>query len=121
MARENLELVRAAHASYVRLQERAGLPIPENKKVGDADEDLRLRFLDCAVIRHLHSMMQQSGGAGGPPYDTVRGMFPEGDELYPGSGFALQTHVQIAVCNDDCILGLFLPLPYPRLRSGAEV
>jgi hypothetical protein len=110
LARENLELVRSAHASYVELQRRAGFPIPENRNAGKGDIDRRLRYLDCAVIRHLHSLLKQKGQE---PLDTVRGMFTEGGELYEGSGFAMQNHVQIAVCNDDCIRGLFIPRPYP--------
>ena len=65
------------------------------------------------MIRHLHQSLEGSS----LPYDTVRGMFTEGEELYPGSGFSAQSHVQIAVRNDDCIRGLFLPYPYPELPS----
>lgn len=35
--------------------------------------------------------------------DTVRGVFIEGDEVYPGSVFRTHQHVQIAVRNPDCI------------------
>jgi hypothetical protein len=42
-------------------------------------------------------------------FDTVRGMFTEGDELYPGAAFYHQSHVQIAVRNPDCIKGVFFP------------
>jgi hypothetical protein len=46
-------------------------------------------------------------------FDSVRGLFPEGEELYPGAGFKDRTHIQIAVCNPDRILGLFYPPDYP--------
>lgn len=105
VARENLELVEEAHASFIEMQQRAGLTVPVNKKAGDGDSDRKLRYLDCAVIRHLHQSLE---GSALLPYDTVRGMFSEGEELYPGSGFAVQSHVQIAVCNDECIRGTVL-------------
>lgn len=62
------------------------------------------RQLDCATIRILHSMRELNDQ---PAYDTVYGVFEEGDELFDGSGFKAKTHVQIAVLNDASILGYF--------------
>ena len=39
--------------------------------------------------------------------DTVRGIFTEGQNLYPGSGFKSKTHIQVAVRNEECIKGVF--------------
>jgi len=44
-----------------------------------------------------------------PAFDTVRGVFPESDEIYDGARFHERTHTQIAVRNDACIKGFFLP------------
>ncbi len=44
-----------------------------------------------------------------PPFDTVRGLFVEGNAVYAGGGFYELTHAQIAVRNDTCIKGVFLP------------
>jgi len=41
------------------------------------------------------------------PYTTVRAMFPEGSELYPGAGFRDKTHIQICVRDPEQILGVF--------------
>jgi len=41
------------------------------------------------------------------PYATVRAMFPEGTELYPGTGFRDKTHIQICVWEPEQILGVF--------------
>lgn len=115
VSREDLELVRAAHSSFKRVQTKAGLPMPVNGNPrGQSNADRVLRFLDCAVMRHLHSILDNQPLEGRiiEPFDTVRGMFPEGGRLYPGSGFARKSHVQIAVRNDDCIKGLF------HYRSG---
>ena len=62
------------------------------------------RFLDCAVLRRLHEIIEDSGST---PVDTVRGVFQEGPEAYPGSAFREKTHIQIAVTNPDCIKAVF--------------
>jgi len=107
VSREDLELLRAARDAFVRAQKKAKLPIPKNRSAkGEPNSDRVLRFLDCAVFRHLHSLIEEGGGEA---FDTVRGMFTEGGTLFPGSGFRKRSHVQIAVRNDQCIKGLFLP------------
>jgi hypothetical protein len=109
LERENLELLTAAHASFVSIQTKAGLDLPANEDLatGTAPGDKLLRYLDCAVIRNLHSMIAED--ADGEPFDTVRGLFVEGGQTYTGSGFNLLTHTQIAVTNEACIRGIFLP------------
>ena len=111
VCRENLELLRAAYESFREVQRLADLPMPKNKKASGGDSDRLLRYLDCAVFRHLHSILdnQPPGGATIEPFDTVRGMFTEGGPLYPGCGFAEKSHVQLAVRNPECIKGIFYP------------
>ena len=85
----------------------AGLDMPVNvDPVRVKSKDRILRKLDCAVISTLHELRQN---AGLPPYDSVRGVFWEGDELYPGAGFREKNHIQIAIINPNCIKGFFLP------------
>jgi hypothetical protein len=43
------------------------------------------------------------------PYDSVRSSFLEGQELYPNAGFREKNHIQICVCNKNCIKGFFMP------------
>jgi len=43
-------------------------------------------------------------------YDSVRGVFVEGNELYPTAGFRDKNHIQIAIKNPECIKGFFLPI-----------
>lgn len=62
------------------------------------------RSLDCSVIDTLHQIRRDEGE---PAYDTVYGVFEEGDELFPGSGFKSKTHIQIAVRNPELIIGYF--------------
>lgn len=101
--RESMPLLEAAYQDLVA----SGEPLPENKdRAGIAQGDKLLRFLDCAVIRRLHTLLEVSGL---PPFDTVRGMFTEGAEVYPGASFLRLTHTQIAVLNPDCIIEVFVP------------
>ncbi len=112
--RENAELVRFAYDSFAALQKKAGLPLPVNKTAPkDQSPDKVLRFLDCAVINHLHTIVKSDPLPGITPFDTVRALFDEGTELYGGSGFKHKTHVQIAVLTPSCIKGVFLPAAKP--------
>jgi hypothetical protein len=42
-----------------------------------------------------------------PAFDTVKGIFIEAPELYPGSAFGSKNHIQIAVRNPACIKCVF--------------
>lgn len=93
-----------AHKALEKLAAKAGTPLPKNS--GGMDKGAR--FLDCAVIKVMHSLRQENGLE---PYDTVRGAFWEGEEIYPGAGFSNKGHVQIAVKNPSCVRGYFRPIP----------
>ena len=79
--------------------------LPQNKSIGK-EKDLLLRNLDCAVIQTVHAFKsiqkEQS-------FDSVRGAFWEGKDLYPNAGFKEKTHIQICVRNHNCIKGYFRP------------
>lgn len=111
-SRENLVLVKSAHRSFIAQQIAADLPLPTNRSAPrEADPDKGLRCLDCAVIRHLHRMIEAVPQKQRKvrPFDIVRGIFTEGEPLYAGCGFRERTHVQIAVRNATCIKGVFKP------------
>jgi hypothetical protein len=116
--RSHLELLAAAHESLRSGFVKAAKPLPENraaKRGGTAD--MPLRYLDCAVIKHLHDNIEADARdirAGGEipdfePFDTVRGLFLEGEQLYEGGGFYTHTHTQIAVRSLSSIRGFFRP------------
>lgn len=122
--RADQELVRMAHESLVSFYDEAKISLPKNlnsKKGGDKDR--RARALDCDVITHLHWIMdsdiadEMDNSGKTPFFDTVRGMFTEGSELYPGAAFYHQSHVQIAVRNLSCIRGVFYPPELDHLIS----
>jgi hypothetical protein len=114
-ARENIELLRAAHTGLAASLVKQGKPMPKNRDArGDANREKLLRDLDCAVIRYLHdSIDEQLLNNKTPgvlePFDSVRGLFREGEPVYPGSGFYARTHTQIAVRSLECIKGIFKP------------
>ena len=92
----------ALAVEYCRL---SGEKLPENKPLGDS-QDLLLRKLDCYVIEMMHRVNREANKRA---YDSVRGVFWEGKPLYPNAGFAEKNHIQICVCNPNCIKGYFLP------------
>ncbi len=101
-----------AWTSLKDLYDLAGLDMPENKSPKGAKSDDRVfRFLDCAVIDHLHEIYAHNAKVDKSiePFDTVRGMFTEGGGIFPGAALLSKTHVQIAVRNRKCILGYFTP------------
>jgi hypothetical protein len=102
-----IEQIRAAYKSLGEVAAAGDLPLPQNTADG------LLRPLDCVVIQMVHTIRN---GRGEQPIDTVKGVFVEGEPVYSGSGFFEKTHIQIAVCNPDCIKGVFR-VPNAQLRS----
>lgn len=86
--------------AYVRSPQFQDADFPENK----GGRDLLQRHLDCAVINFLHESHEKAGLL---PFDTVRGVFVEGDPIYATAGFCHKTHIQIAVRNASRIKGYF--------------
>lgn len=83
----------------------ANKTIPKNTNIGN-NTDLLIRKLDCAVIESLHHQREISNEQ---PFDSVRGVFLEGEPIYPTSGFMKHSHIQICVRNPNCIKGFFAP------------
>jgi hypothetical protein len=77
-----------------------GKTLPEN-----SGTERKRRDLDCMVINYSLDRLHEKE----MEYDTVRGAFLEGQPTYPGAGFARETHIQVAVRNPSCILGVFRP------------
>lgn len=98
-----IELKRA-HDEFAIDMAIMGTPMPTN--LGKT-EDRLYRYLDRAVIQHLHRLRTESTAT--PEYQTVRSGFHEGKEVYGGSGFKTKNHIQIAVREKSCIKGYFLP------------
>jgi hypothetical protein len=100
-----LRPVKKSYDTFVSSANTNGQEIPQNRKVKGSSDKL-LRELDCAVIENLHNMQRQIQLK---PFDSVRSVFVEGDELYPGAGFHDKNHIQICIRNPNCIKGFFIP------------
>lgn len=84
----------------MKIVARAKNPLPVNS----GGQDQLIRRIDCAVINTVHQLRSD---AKEQPFDTVKGIFTEGEPAYENAGFAEKTHVQICVRNQDCIKGVF--------------
>jgi len=101
----HIERLRSAYLFLKQLTEANGTEMPRNR--GNS-EDKPLRELDRAVIETLHQYIDKHSEEIAP-YDSVRGLFLEGDNLYPGAFFKKETHIQLCVRNINCIKGYFDP------------
>ena len=122
--REDLELLSLAYESFRDARATSALPMPENRDARtDPHRNSKLRFLDCAILRHLErniadeadEVRRRGGTPTVLPIQTVRGLFIEGAAIYPGGGFYEKTHMQIAVVDPASLRGVFLPRPPPSL------
>jgi hypothetical protein len=105
LEKEHIELVKQSfstlEASYTALD----LKLPRNLPAGNS-KDLLLRKLDCAVIENLHQYRKRNKLR---PFDSVRGVFIEGDPVYKTAGFYEKSHIQLCIRNPNCIKGFFKP------------
>ena len=96
-----LALVKSAHQTYKQLCAASGAIMLENR-----GPELKARFLDRMVMETLHEWRRRERKK---TFDTVRGFFVEGRELYPGAGFRELDHIQICVRSPKQIIGYFVP------------
>lgn len=101
---EELPIAFEMFKSYHR---QTGQPLPQNS--GKTPDKL-LRKRDSAVLNFYLDELQREGMK---PYDTVRCGFVEGAPAFKGSGIRHQSHVQIAVRNPACVVGVFQPKMKP--------
>lgn len=82
--------------------------MPENTAI-DTNGDILRRCLDCAVIEAVHNKQDElvKNGKADYQFDTTRGVFIEGEQVYPTAGFRSKNHIQICVRNPNCIKGYF--------------
>jgi hypothetical protein len=102
----NTRLLQVIYPEFRRFSFETGNTVPENKSApGRTDRDKVLRFLDCAVIKYTLDKLGERGNL----YQTVRGVFVEGGEAFPGAGIMLKSHIQICVRDLRCVVGFFRP------------
>ena len=99
--------LRSAYHRHLELCASKGIELPENHGQG-----LKNRKLDCSIINALTSGTDRIAGRSGREgmyYQTIRCPFEEGESVYPGTSIRMETHVQVAVRDHRCILGVFRP------------
>lgn len=107
---KGIEFVKFGYQDFVEFIRDLGGKMPQNT----GGHDLFLRHLDCAVVNHIHEVNKK---ANRPEFDTVRGVFLEGQPIYETSGFHEKTHIQICVRNPKNIKGVFR-VPVDQLEIG---
>jgi len=100
-----LEILKEFYNLLKETYENQGINLPINQPAGNSF-DLLLRNLDCAVIESVHTFNKDNHKQ---EFDSVRGVFWEGNDLYPGAGFKEKNHIQICIRNPNCIKGFFIP------------
>lgn len=83
-----------------------GGTLPQNQAATGEDYDWLKRQLDCFVLNNTIPIIEASLGC---VFDTVRGVFQEGETIFQGAGLKLKSHIQIAVRNPAAIVGYFKP------------
>ena len=101
---DNLQIVKRSYEILKSLVDSENPELPVNRQISG---DLMIRHLDCAVIQNIHALNKAQGLQ---PYDSVRGVFFEGADLYLNAGFKEKNHIQICICNPNCIKGFFNPI-----------
>lgn len=101
LERENLRKLKDFYNTVSEDFKKQGVNLPENK----GGQDLFKRELDCFLINSF--VVKQKEKDKNRSYDSVRGVFFEGNELYPTAGFREKDHIQIAILNPNCIKGFF--------------
>lgn len=82
-----------------------GRPLPANRAATPGDHDLLLRNLDCGMLNFAMQSSDVKSGGGRFHFQTIRGVFTEGEPAFPGSKILAKTHIQIAVRDPEMILG----------------
>jgi hypothetical protein len=96
----NTKNLKIAHAQVREAYAAARRELPTNR---GTDRDLKRRDLDCVVINYY---LQQVAAL---EYGTVRAAFAEGQPAYDGAMLSEESHIQVAVRDRRCIVGVFRP------------
>ncbi len=95
------EMLPGAFKQVQALYRKKKRPLPMNQ-----GKEFKNRKLDCLVLNHLVEYLGKSKVV----IQTVRGAFEEGELAFPGSMLRKETHIQLAVRDVACILGVFRPV-----------
>jgi len=103
----NTSLLREWYSEFRKFARQNSLPMPLNRQApGTRPGDRVLRFRDCAVLKYTMDRIAETRGI---QYQSVRGVFVEGEPAFPGAKIALKSHIQVAIKDPTCILSVYLP------------
>jgi hypothetical protein len=102
----NTKLLGAMFVRYEKVCRENGLTLPGNQPAHKNDFDHTKRMLDCAVVNFTVELIERTESI---KYQSVRCIFTEGNEAFPGSFIKAKSHIQIAVRDRSAILGYFKP------------
>ncbi len=109
---ESIQLLKLSYDMFMKRCKLNNITPPINENIGGS-KDLLLRRLDCAVFQNLHELIELGfkldSNLNLKPFDSVRGVFEEGEDVYEGAGFKEKTHTQLCITNPNCIKGYFMP------------
>lgn len=94
------ELLRDLYPKFKKTLEAVGHAMPVN------EPNRKLHRLDCAFLNWSISSVEEQTGI---RFQTVRGVFIEGEPLYPTAQIYMQSHIQIAVRDTSVLVGFFHP------------
>lgn len=103
---EGVENYCAAYQAMIEYLVAHGHPEPKNVKASDEDEDVIVRQLDSDVFAFMHRIREDTKQQ---LFQAVRSAFPQGAAIAPSSAFRRSSHVQIALRDNSCVLGWFMP------------
>ncbi len=83
-----------------------GKKMPTNELRKPGDTTLK-KNLDCAVIEMFHTLNAEAPDT--EEFDTTRGVFWEGKQLYKNTDLREKNHIQVCVRNPNCVKGFFIP------------
>lgn len=102
------EMLGKFYPVFKKTLEAEGVDLPKNEQAHGDDRDLVRRKLDCAMLNWVLPLIEDDLEI---KFQTVRGVFQEGEAVYPGSAIQKKSHIQVVVRDSTCILGYFLPEP----------
>jgi hypothetical protein len=91
-----------AYALFAGSMKATKTPMPKNE---GTTPDKKRRRLDCAVLNLYLDELAHRGST----YHSVRCAFSEGKPAFPGSRIRVESHIQVAIREPACIIGVFDP------------
>lgn len=85
---------------FESLMRESGRPLPIN------DPSRKFHRLDCAFLNWAIPIIERDTAT---HFQTVRGVFIEGESIYPSSQLFMESHIQVVVRDASAILGYFYP------------